>query len=136
MHYAFTVTETAAIYGLGHQRDRSDAFLPCFRRFVTHRHTVAHIYYIIILKEYSKQLSHSLSISWHWSPRIGPLFNRLSETGVIGEQRLTFAEFTAFLCRAILNSSPSFTRSRDPNDLFLITPGHFLNTNPLNSLHD
>ena len=47
---------------------------------------------------------------------------------VVGVQRLNSEELLTFInqIEAILNSSPSFPMSNDPNDFSPLTPGHFL----------
>lgn len=52
---------------------------------------------------------------------------------VIGEQILSVEEFYTVLAQieAVLNSRPLCLMSSDPNDLTILSPGHFLTTEPL-----
>lgn len=78
------------------------------------------------------------NIQWHFSPPAGPHFNGLAEAAVksvkkhlkkcIGETVLTFEEMCTLLCQieAAVNSRPLCAISTDPNDVSILTPGHFL----------
>ncbi len=77
-------------------------------------------------------------IQWHFNPPAAPHFGGLWEAGVksvkthlykvIGSTRLTFEEMTTVMTQieACLNSRPLTPASSDPDDLAILTPGHFL----------
>lgn len=77
-------------------------------------------------------------IRWHFNPPSSPHFGGLWEAGVksvkyhlkrtIGEQNLTYEEFSTVLTQieSCLNSRPLCPLSNDPEDLMVLTPGHFL----------
>lgn len=85
-------------------------------------------------------------IKWRFSPPLSPAFNGLAEAAVksskshlkrvIGDRPLTFEELTTIFAQieAILNSRPLCPLSNDPNDLSVLTPGHFLVGSPLVSI--
>nr|XP_018908471.1 PREDICTED: uncharacterized protein LOC109038016 [Bemisia tabaci] len=86
------------------------------------------------------------NIKWHFSPPTGSHFGGIWEAGIksvkfhlkriLGDQKLTFEEFTTLLTRieAILNSRPLCPISSDVEDLNVLTPAHFLIGGPLLSL--
>lgn len=90
-------------------------------------------------------LSHQ-SINWHFNPPASPHFGGIFEAGiksakyhirrVIGEQILTFEEYSTLFVNieAIMNSRPLCPLSDDPNEVDVLTPGHFLIGRPLLSL--
>lgn len=77
-------------------------------------------------------------IKWHFIPAAAPHFGGLWEAGVksmkhhmkrvIGNSTLTFEELSTVLIQieAVLNSRPLCPFTSDPEDLNVLTPGHFL----------
>lgn len=132
----------------------SEAFLAALRRFIARRGRCNEIYsdcgtnFVGASKEINKML-HSAAeqemIRWHFIPPSAPNFGGLWEAGikavkthlkrVIGDQILTYEEFYTLLVQieAVLNSRPLCPQSSDPNDLHVLTPGHFLTLEPLNA---
>ena len=87
-------------------------------------------------------------IEWRFNPPSAPHFGGLWESGiksvkshlsrVIGNQVLTYEELSTFVVQveAMLNSRPLCSLSSDPNDLNVLTPGHFLTLEPLTAPPD
>lgn len=85
-------------------------------------------------------------IKWQFSPPAYPSWGGIFEAvvkvakthlrRVIGETVLTFEELSTVFCKieAVLNSRPLCPVSSDPNDLEVLTPGHFLIGGPLSAL--
>lgn len=135
----------------------SDAFLAALRRFVARRGHISHLYsdngtnFVKANKELISLIKQSASqelIEWNFLPPSAPHFGGLWEAGVkavkthlirvIGAQILTYEEFLTVLCQveAILNSRPISPMSNDPNDLNVLSPGHFLTLAPLTCAPD
>lgn len=133
----------------------TEAFLRVLHRFIARRGRCSQIFsdcgtnfvaankYLI---EIMKNVVESEKICWSFNPPSAPHFGGLWEAGVksvkrilyrvIGEQTLTFEELsTVFIqIEAQLNSRPICAISPDPNDLTALTPGHFLNLEPVTVL--
>ncbi|XP_055908033.1 uncharacterized protein LOC129942917 [Eupeodes corollae] len=104
-----------------------------------------------ITSEWSSTVSKTLATlytTWHFNPPLSPHFGGLWEAGVksikhhlkrtIGTAKLTFEEYSTLLTQieGCLNSRPLCPMTSDPNDLNVLTPGHFLIGGPLNVLPD
>jgi hypothetical protein len=127
----------------------SDLFSDCGTNFVGAAKEMKEFF------ELTKSQSHNAKVSahliengttWHFNPPGAPHFGGLWEAGVksvkrhlravIGSTRLTFEELTTLLTQveACLNSRPLTPISTDPNDLSVLTPGHFLVGDALTSM--
>ncbi|XP_060531495.1 uncharacterized protein LOC132705081 [Cylas formicarius] len=132
----------------------TSAFLAAFKRFVSRRGRCDNIHsdngtnFSGASKELNRLAETAANhhyIKWHFIPPSSPHFGGLWESNIktvkghiartIGEQVLTFEElYTLFTqVEAIMNSRPLCPLSEDPNDLNVLTPGHFLTMEPLNA---
>ncbi|CAG5020177.1 unnamed protein product [Parnassius apollo] len=87
-----------------------------------------------------------MNITWHFNAPSWPSAGGLWEAAVksvkyhlrrvIGEQKLTFEEFSTPLTQieACLNSRPLCAITEDPNDINYLTPSHFLASGPVLSI--
>lgn len=135
----------------------TDAFLAALRRFISRRGRCAKIFSDCgtnfvgahrQLAECMKDATELEKIEWSFNPPSAPHFGGLWEAGiksvkshllrVVGNQILTFEEFYTVLVQVegVLNSRPLCPMSSDPNDLSVLTPGHFLTLEPLTALPD
>ncbi|XP_060518951.1 uncharacterized protein LOC132697424 [Cylas formicarius] len=132
----------------------TSAFLAAFKRFVSRRGRCDNIHsdngtnFSGASKELNRLAETAANhhyIKWHFIPSSSPHFGGLWESNIktvkchivrtIGEQVLTFEKlYTLFTqVEAIMNSRPLCPLSEDPNDLNVLTPGHFLTMEPLNA---
>lgn len=144
----------------------TESFLGALKRFISRRGHVLNLYSdngtnfvgasrelgkFIQTKTFRDTVSDSLSnqkITWHFIPPRSPHFGGLWESGiksvkshikkVLGLSILTYEEMYTFLTRveACLNSRPLTPLSDDPNDLSVLTPGHFLIGAPLTGMEE
>lgn len=87
----------------------------------------------------------SAAINWHFIPPRSPHFGGLWEAGVksvkghlkrvLGTHILSYDDLETLLIKieACVNSRPLTPLSNDPNDLYPLTPAHFLVGQPLSS---
>lgn len=144
----------------------SSAFLAALRRMAARRGTPGHIYSdngtnfvgankiinqetielkSVISDEFLSDIS-EMNITWHFNAPSWPSAGGLWEAAVkslkyhlrrvIGEQKLTFEEFSTLLTQleACLNSRPLCAITEDPDDINYLTPSHFLSSGPLLSI--
>lgn len=133
----------------------TDSFLAALRRFVARRGRCSHLFndcgtnFVGAHRELVKCMqsaSQEAEIKWSFNPSSAPHFGGLWETRVksmkthprrvIGEQILTIEEFSTVLSQieAVLNSRPLCPVNSDPNDLAVLSPGHFLTLEQLVSI--
>ena len=101
------------------------------------------------LRKHEGQISRELSninVNWHLIPPKSPHMGGLWEANIksmkkhlkktVGNSHLTMNEMYTLLVRieACLNSRPLIPLTNDPNDLQVLTPGHFLIGEPLTAL--
>lgn len=98
------------------------------------------------LKQHLSSYAAHSGIIWSFIPPHSPHMGGLWEAGVksmkfhlrrsLGETTLSQREATTLLAQieAVLNSRPLIAASTDPNDLEVLTPGHFLIGKPLTAI--
>ncbi|XP_011705609.1 PREDICTED: uncharacterized protein LOC105460816, partial [Wasmannia auropunctata] len=142
----------------------TEAFLGTLKRFIAGRGRPSDIYsgngrnfvgaerelqQLFANPEFGEKVRETVAtdkINWHFIPARAPHFGGLWEAAVkamkrhlkrtIGNASLTIAEMITVLSQieAILNSRPLTPMSDDPNDLEVLTPGHFLIGSAITSL--
>lgn len=103
----------------------------------------------IATRQQANEIALSLSqhgTQWHFNPPGAPHHGGLWEAAVkstkyhlkrcIGQTTLTYEEMSTLLCQveACLNSRPLCRLTNDPDDVDVLTPGHFLIGGPLRSV--
>lgn len=128
----------------------SDTFLSAFKRFISRRGPVSHMYSdngtnFVGAKSQLNDLFTDHRIEWHMIPPRAPHFGGLWESNiksikfhlyrVIGSQLLTYEELLTVLTQieTILNSRPLCVLTEDPHPEPL-TPAHFIMASPLTYL--
>ncbi|XP_071652143.1 uncharacterized protein [Temnothorax longispinosus] len=130
----------------------TESFLSALRRFMARRGRCSQLYsdcetnFVGAQRELANRMqaaSEREKIRWTFNPPSPPHFGGLWEARVktmkthlkrvIGSQILTVEEFGTLIAQieAILNSRPLCPTSSDPNDLEVLSPGHFLTLEPL-----
>lgn len=135
----------------------TEGFLAALRRFIARRGRCTNIYSdcgtnfiggAAYLRDLFRECAQSESISWHFNPPHAPHMGGLWEANiksfkthlnrVVGNQILTYEELNTVIVQieSVLNSRPLCAMSADPNDLSVLTPGHFLTLEPLTAVPD
>lgn len=127
----------------------SDIYSDCGTNFVGAKRKLSEFEKLVKSKNFNESVNNNLSdigINWHFNVPGAPHMGGLWEAGikstkfhlkrVVGETKLTYEEFETFLTQieACLNSRPLTNLSNDPNDLSVLTPGHFIIGRALTSI--
>ncbi|XP_008482926.1 uncharacterized protein LOC103519612 [Diaphorina citri] len=114
--------------------------------FIGAKNSLDELYNLLVSNDYQSRLMEQLNISriqWKTIPPHAPHMGGIWESQmrpmkahlmrVVGLQILTFEEFTTVLTQieALLNSRPLCQLSADPDTLSVLTPAHFLHSEPL-----
>jgi hypothetical protein len=127
----------------------SDIYSDEGTNFVGAKSELEEIQHFLENEETRKSIHSSMTnkhINFHFNPPASPHHGGLWEAGVkrmkfhlrrvVGTRHLTTEEFSTLLCQveAILNSRPLSPMSNNPNDLHVLTAGHFIIGRPLVAL--
>lgn len=133
----------------------SDAFIAALKRLVARRGRCSQIFsdcgtnFVGAYRQLTPLMNEAAKheyISFSTHPPSGPHFSGLAEAGVkstkthlqrvVGSQLLTYEEIYTLVTQveSVLNSRPLCALSNDPNDLSVLTPGHFLTLEPLTAV--
>lgn len=134
----------------------ADGFIAALRRFVARRGRCSAIHadrgtnfvgasnYLTFLEQASQTENIQFSFNSPSAPHFGGVWEIQIKAAkshlyrIVGTQVLTFEELTTLFTQieAVLNSRPLCPLSADPNDLNVLTPGHFLTLEPLTTVAD
>jgi hypothetical protein len=135
----------------------TDGFIAALRRFVSRRgrcniiHSDCGTNFVGASSQLAsciEQASHAERIAFKRNPPSAPHFGGAWEIQIkaakshlyriVGDQTLTFEELATLFTQieSILNSRPLCPLSSDPNDLNVLSPGHFLTLEPLTAVPD
>lgn len=109
--------------------------------FVGAKNELSELYSLLNNNEHNQKIKQKLAnenIVWNFSPPRTPHFGGIWEAAVrslkthlrrtVGETLFTYEELYTYMCEveALLNSRPLTPMTNDPNDIRVLTPGHFL----------
>lgn len=135
----------------------SEAFLAALRCFIARRGRCIHIIndngtnFVGAnsqLVKLCKNAAHTENIKWSFNPPGAPHFGGIYESGIksmkthlhriLNNRTPSYEEFNTLLVQveALPNSRPLTPRSSDPNNLSILTPGHFFTSEALSSPPD
>ncbi|GJQ65570.1 hypothetical protein Trydic_g7669 [Trypoxylus dichotomus] len=119
----------------------TDAFIATFRRFVSRRGLLSHMYSdngrnFIGAKSQLDNLAYSPHQGRLWEAGVKSVKHHIKR--VLGTTLVTFENFLTILIQieAILNSRPMYPFSSSPNDFEPITPSHFIIGHKVTSVPD
>ncbi|XP_054721417.1 uncharacterized protein LOC129231194 [Uloborus diversus] len=127
----------------------SDIYSDCGTNFIGAKKELDELNALFKSPNHNEKIAHYLSdegINWHFNPPAAPHMGGIWEAGIksvkfhlkriISNVILTYEELYTIIVQveACLNSRPLSPLSSDPNDLSVLTPGHFLIGGPLNAV--
>ena len=127
----------------------SEIYFDNGKNFVGAHNKLKELYVLLKSETHQQETQRFLTdqgIKWHFIPPLSPHFGGIWESSVkcfkhhvkrvVSDQLFASEEFNTFVIEVegILNSRPFTPISTDPNDLLVLTPGHFLIGDALTSL--
>lgn len=126
----------------------TDIYSDCGSNFIGANRTLQSEYRKLTKLQHTTgtQFCTAQGIRWHFNPPSSPHFGGLWEAGVksikyhvrrvLGNATCTFEEYVTLLSQieACLNSRPLCYLPNNPDEMFVLTPGHFLIGQPLNAI--